>query len=81
MEAFRLFDKDGDGKVTRAEIQDLIKSLGGDPACHHVQVSQGEKEKNNIKGEICIFKSRRPAIRKERKEKRIFFPFSLCRKC
>ena len=39
VEAFQLFDKDHDGKVTKEEIVDLIKSLEGDPKCQHVQVS------------------------------------------
>lgn len=36
-EAFKLFDKDKDGRVTRQEIVDLINSLGGDPDCPHAQ--------------------------------------------
>ena len=39
LEAFKLFDRDKDGKVTRGEIEDLISSLGGDPKCPHVHVS------------------------------------------
>ena len=38
LEAFELFDKDSDGKVTKEEIVDLIKSLEGDPNCQHLQV-------------------------------------------
>ncbi len=37
-EAFGLFDRDGDGKVTKQEIAHLIQSLEGDPNCTHVQV-------------------------------------------
>ena len=37
-DAFRLFDQDRDGKVSRKEIVDLIQSLEGDPTCPHVQV-------------------------------------------
>lgn len=37
-DAFRLFDRDKDGRVTRSEIVDLIVSLDGDPECPHLQV-------------------------------------------
>lgn len=37
-DAFDLFDKDGDGRITRDEITDLIHSMGGDAKCPHVQV-------------------------------------------
>jgi len=36
-QAFKLFDRDKDGRVTSAEITDLIVSLGGDPRCPLVQ--------------------------------------------
>lgn len=36
-DAFRLFDKDKDGKITRKEIEELVKTLGGDTDCPHVQ--------------------------------------------
>ena len=38
IDAFKLFDRDQDGKVTRGEIVALIDSLDGDPTCPHVQV-------------------------------------------
>ena len=38
IDAFKLFDRDQDGKVTRDEIVDLIESLDGDSSCPHVQV-------------------------------------------
>ena len=38
VDAFKLFDRDNDGRVTRNEIVDLIESLDGDSACPHVQV-------------------------------------------
>ena len=38
VDAFKLFDRDNDGRVTRDEIVDLIESLDGDSACPHVQV-------------------------------------------
>ena len=31
--------KDRDGKVTRAEIEELVSNLGGETDCPHVQVS------------------------------------------
>merc|ERR1712008_212960 len=37
IEAFKLFDKDGDGKITRKEIEELIQTLDGDTSCPHVQ--------------------------------------------
>merc|ERR1712156_459739 len=36
-EAFNLFDKDGDGKITRVEIEELVQNLGGDTSCPHLQ--------------------------------------------
>jgi len=36
-DAFRLFDRDRDGKIMRAEIEDLVKNLDGDTTCPHVQ--------------------------------------------
>ena len=38
VDAFKLFDRDKDGRVTREEIVDLIESLEGDSSCPHVQV-------------------------------------------
>ena len=38
VDAFKLFDRDKDGRVTRDEIVDLIESLDGDSSCPHVQV-------------------------------------------
>merc|ERR1712083_6027 len=37
LEAFKLFDKDGDGKITRHEIEELVRVLEGDTNCPHVQ--------------------------------------------
>ena len=39
MDAFNLFDKNKDGKITSEEIKELITSLGGDTHCPHVEVS------------------------------------------
>ena len=39
VDAFKLFDRDQDGRVTREEIVDLIESLEGDSNCPHVQVN------------------------------------------
>ena len=39
IDAFKLFDRDKDGRVTRDEIVDLIEALDGDASCPHVQVS------------------------------------------
>ena len=39
IDAFKLFDRDKDGRVTRDEIVDLIETLDGDASCPHVQVS------------------------------------------
>ena len=39
VDAFKLFDTDKDGRVTRDEIVKLIESLDGDSNCPHVQVS------------------------------------------
>lgn len=36
-DAFRLFDTDKNGKVTRAEIESLVSTLGGETDCPHVQ--------------------------------------------
>ena len=33
------FFQDKDGKITRKEIEELVKNLGGDTDCPHVQVS------------------------------------------
>ena len=33
------FFQDKDGKITRKEIEELVKTLGGDTDCPHVQVS------------------------------------------
>ena len=43
IDAFKLFDRDKDGRVTRDEIIDLIESLDGDSTCPHVQVSVTKK--------------------------------------
>merc|ERR1739844_458433 len=43
-EAFTLFDKDGDGKITRKEIEELIKTLEGDTSCPHVQDLQNASD-------------------------------------
>ena len=44
MDAFSLFDRNKDGKITSGEIKDLITSLGGDTQCPHVQVRWCEVE-------------------------------------
>jgi len=36
-DAFRLFDSDRDGKVTRPEVEELISTLEGETDCPHVQ--------------------------------------------
>ena len=38
IDAFRLFDRDKDGRITKSEIIDLIASLDGDPKCPQVKV-------------------------------------------
>ena len=50
IEAFRLFDKDNDGRITRQEITHVIESLGGDPKCQHVQVSVTGEANSDKKG-------------------------------
>ncbi len=40
MDAFALFDRNKDGKVTSREITELIRSLGGDVECPHVKVNR-----------------------------------------
>ena len=42
MDAFSLFDRNKDGKITSEEIKELITSLGGDTQCTAVQVSSIE---------------------------------------
>ena len=37
VEAFNLFDADGDKRIQSQEILSLIKALGGDVDCQHVQ--------------------------------------------
>ena len=37
VEAFNLFDADGDKRIQSQEILSLIKALGGDVNCQHVQ--------------------------------------------
>lgn len=37
MDAFNLFDRNKDGKITSEEIKELITSLGGDTHCPHVE--------------------------------------------
>ena len=39
LEAFRLFDKDNDGLITKKEIVALITGLGGEADCPHLKVS------------------------------------------
>lgn len=51
IDAFRLFDRDKDGRVTKAEIIDLIESLDGDPKCPQVKELIEASEKND-KGSI-----------------------------
>ena len=48
VDAFKLFDKDKDGRVTREEIVDLIESLEGDSNCPHVQVRKKSAYKWSI---------------------------------
>ena len=36
-EAFKVFDKDNDGKITKIEIMELVTKLGGDISNPHVQ--------------------------------------------
>ena len=47
MDAFNLFDRNKDGKITSEEIKELITSLGGDAQCPHVQVSAFEDEEGD----------------------------------
>jgi len=51
MDAFRLFDRDNDGRITRSEIVALIESLEGDPNCPQVQELIEASERNG-KGSI-----------------------------
>ncbi|CAB4055727.1 CALM [Lepeophtheirus salmonis] len=37
IEAFTLFDKDKDGRISKEEISNLISNFGGDLQCPHVQ--------------------------------------------
>ena len=39
IDAFRLFDRDKDGRITKSEIENLIASLDGDPKCPQVKVT------------------------------------------
>ena len=38
-QAFNVFDKDQDGKITRAEIEELVANLGGDISNQNFQAS------------------------------------------
>ena len=38
LDAFKLFDRDKDGRISKSEIIDLIESLDGDPKCPQVKV-------------------------------------------
>ena len=40
LEAFKLFDKDQDGTITRDEIEELVKNLGGDISNPTIKVSK-----------------------------------------
>ena len=44
MEAFDIFDKNGDGKITPAELEDVIKSLGMNPIDAFLQAKWMIKE-------------------------------------
>ena len=39
LEAFKLFDKDQDGIITKDEIEGLVKNLGGDTTNPIIKVS------------------------------------------
>lgn len=51
IDAFRLFDRDKDGRITKSEIIDLIASLDGDPKCPQVK-ELIEASERNAKGSI-----------------------------
>ena len=57
VDAFKLFDRDQDGRVTREEIVDLIESLEGDSNCPHVQVNiKFYADICNLEpGALCLF--------------------------
>jgi len=51
LDAFKLFDRDKDGRISKSEIIDLIESLDGDPKCPQVKEIIEASEKN-AKGSI-----------------------------
>jgi len=51
LDAFKLFDRDKDGRISKTEIVDLIESLDGDPKCPQVKEIIEASEKN-AKGSI-----------------------------
>jgi len=51
IDAFRLFDRDKDGRISKSEIENLIASLDGDPKCPQVKELIEAAEKN-AKGSI-----------------------------
>ena len=52
IDAFRLFDRDKDGRITKSEIENLIASLDGDPKCPQVKVTTGKLKLNHITHQI-----------------------------
>ena len=42
LEAFKLFDKDQDGTITRDEIEGLVKNLGGDSSNPIIKVGTSD---------------------------------------
>lgn len=46
LDAFKLFDRDKDGRITKTEIVDLIVSLDGDPKCPQVKEIIEASERN-----------------------------------
>merc|ERR1712227_54871 len=58
VDAFKLFDRDKDGRVTREEIVDLIESLEGDSHCPHVQeLLKASDENGNGSVDLSLFMS------------------------
>jgi len=45
-EAFRMFDKDGNGKISTSEIKNLLRSLGCNPTDLEVQRIVNEVDSN-----------------------------------
>ena len=43
---FVLFDKDNDGVISTMEVHTILRSLGQDPAQHHVQQAITQFDKN-----------------------------------